>query len=312
FGNSSNSPRLHLLIPVTGPSLLFCKSFASAILNSYPPPILINFNSTFSNPAFARGAKLAGIADYLSDPLLPPTSPNPIDIDSDVVLITDGFDVWFQLPPPLLLHRYIAHFPPGAVVFGADKLCWPNTASSAACRLPPESTLPNDVYGVNQTDNDPGGYRVRPRYLNSGTVLGGWRGVREIYKRAKELGEGRGGKVWSDQGVLAEVWGGELEREQMKESELAMVMDYESRLFMTMTHAHEDLQWEIVNITTSADINSDLYLTRTHLPTLLHNELFLAKNIISNSTPALLHFNGMKFPLGNNKDAGWWNRMWWF
>ena len=182
------------------------------------------------------------------------------------------------------------------------------------------------MYGVNQTDNDPAGYRVRPRYLNSGTVLGGWREVRKVYERAKKVGEGKRGKVWSDQGVLAEVWGGEVERKMRESTDekesrerdggkgLGIVMDYESELFMTMTHAHGDLKWGRVNITTSVDINSDLYLARTHLPALLPNqlELFLAQNIISNSTPALLHFNGMKFPLGNNKDTGWWDRMWWF
>lgn len=150
--------------------------------------------------------------------------------------------------------------------------------------------------------------------------------MKEVYQRANDVGEGTRGKVWSDQGVLADVWGGELEREKVTVSVdeegsghaghgkgLGMVMDYESELFMTMTHAHGDLQWARFNITTtSVDISSGLYPARTHLPTLLPDQLFLAKNIISNSTPSLLHFNGMKFPLGDDNDAGWWGRMWWF
>lgn len=163
---------------------------------------------------------------------------------------------------------------------------------------------------------------VRPRYLNSGTVLGVWKGVNDVYLRAMDIGMRKKGRIWSDQGVLAEVWGQELERKEAANEELkrvteegttisGMVMDYESQLFMTMTHAHGDLQWRTVSVS-SSPIDADSSISSTLFPAPPPPQLSLATNIISNSTPALLHFNGMKFPLGSDADSGWWGRMWWF
>lgn len=316
---------LHLLIPLTSPSLLFCKSLASSILSGYPPPILINFNVTYSKPALARGAKILGIASYLQEPVLPYET-------SDLVLIADGFDIWYQLPPDILSHRYFESFPSHSVVFGADKLCWPNPPDSPPCRLAPQSTLPKDSYGP-ETDKDSSGYKVRPRFLNSGTVLGEWTSVENVYSRGAEIARSKGEGLHSDQGVLAEVWGEELVQvledpnrgrdTQITDGDkynITMVMDYESLLFMTMTHSHDDLIWGWKNVTDNPNTESRYsgLPINSSPPTLSTSadindqRLWLATNSISQHTPVLLHFNGWKFPLGDENSAGWWDRMWWF
>ena len=341
----NNSPaRLHLLIPVTTPTILFCKSWASAIIANYPPPVLINYGEQFAKPKLSHGAKLSGAAEFLRNP------PAPIGhwASGDLVLFADGFDVWYQLPPDVMIRRYLSHFlqstpvnasapqSPDPVVFGADKFCWPNKADSLPCQLAPQSPLPPDAWGPEPTGKKDPNKRLPPRFLNSGTVLGSWRGMREIYERAARKAHDTvkgGGEVLSDQGVLAEVWGEDLSRQRSNaaakaddgavahadEEGLGIVMDYESKLFMTMTHSHDDLTWGLVNTTTtttspgsdsdpdSGDLASALFPI-SPLPGQLH----LATNIITSHIPALLHFNGPKFPLGDETKPGWFGRMWWF
>ncbi|KAI5797531.1 hypothetical protein DFH27DRAFT_625985 [Peziza echinospora] len=364
YGAKSPPPQLHLLIPLTTPNLRFCKSLASAILNNYPPPILINFNATYSNPALARGGKLRGISNYLragagKGQQAHHSHHNQQNVNGiqwsirkteDYVLIVDGFDVWFQLPPSVLLTRFLhsqkATSPRTKVLFGADKACWPNAKSSDACTLAPESPLPKDVYGSN-TDRDPRDYLIRPRWLNSGTIIGTWSDVGKVYEDAVQRISTRTSGVWSDQGVLADVWGAQQRRRKdrgMTTSQIEMdPMDYGiavdggSELFMTMTHSHKDLTWLDIqhqindsNIIGSASpsleqaipelqqMNKDAQheqrrrLVSTY-PWLSangqsrENTLHLARNIIANTTPPVLHFNGEKFPLEK-----WWGRMWWF
>ncbi|KAF8439182.1 hypothetical protein BGX38DRAFT_1261934 [Terfezia claveryi] len=345
LGHDSHAyPPLHLFIPVNQPSLLFCKSLASAIINTYPPPILINFNTTYAKPKLAHGAKLAGMAEYLRNPRQLGPGTEKTTWETDLVLFADGFDIWYQLPSDVLIRRY-TYFrtnvkgsgwtskapAPAPVIFGADKRCWPNKSNSPPCKLAPESCLPKDAYGADTTDKVIGksSYkRFRPRYLNSGTVLGEWASMREVYVKAAKEAADRvriGKEVLSDQGVLADVWGEDLERDELNRKRtgtdegsvrdnvrsMGIVLDYESRLFQTMTHSHDDVKWNMVNTHPTAgdrdmDLSSDIYTAP--LPPVLQ----LATNLVSNTIAALVHFNGPKFPLGSEKKPGWWGRMWWF
>jgi len=261
--------------------------------------------------------------------------------ETDLVLFADGFDIWYQLPADVLIRRY-AHFhtnvkgsgwtsgtpAPAPIIFGADKQCWPNTSDSPPCKLAPESTLPNDAYGADTTDKvigDSGYKKFRPRYLNAGTVFGEWGSMMEVYSKAAKKAADRmraGEEVLSDQGVLADVWGEDLVLDELNKQKpatggegsvrgMGMVMDYESRLYQTMTHSHDDVKWNMVNTTPTAgdrdmDLSSNLY------PAPLPPVLQLATNLVSNTIAALVHFNGPKFPLGSEDKPGWWGRMWWF
>lgn len=124
---------------------------------------------------------------------------------SDLVLVLDAYDTWLQLPPSVLVSRYhsiiraadtrlalkhgmtatgITH----RVVFAADKRCSPNDPLGPSCLLQPESPLRADLYGP-QTDTEEGyesGSSFRPRYLNSGLVMGPAADLQRIFSRARD------------------------------------------------------------------------------------------------------------------------------
>ncbi|KAL8991766.1 MAG: hypothetical protein Q9169_007667 [Polycauliona sp. 2 TL-2023] len=174
-----------------------------------------------------------------------------------------------------------------SVVFGADKLCWPNGSADPACAAIPYSTLPKDVYGP-MTDTAPGGFLNRPRYLNSGTVMGPVKDVRAIYGVAVEKVEKHNRGILGDQFVFAEIFGEqEYQRESQRLSsqgtggrwyewlsnalgasdsplaanqtinnmtvvpgrryEFGIGLDYTSEMFQTMTHSADDIMFLAYN-----------------------------------------------------------------
>ena len=165
--------------------------------------------------------------------------------DEDLVLLVDGYDIWFQLPPQLLVSRYNAIIAKAeervrndfgkkafkdskirqSIVFSSQKKCWPGDWSDVHCYAVPPAQLPSDIYGPD-TDVDirPGGddtyiwARYRQRYLNSGVMMGPAADVRAMFTRALEHVEedpGRG----SDQAIFAKIFGTqEYARMLMKEN----------------------------------------------------------------------------------------------
>ncbi|KAF3318700.1 hypothetical protein TWF173_006715 [Orbilia oligospora] len=310
FNQEDYDRRIHLLIPVTSPNAKFCKTFFSSVVNGYPPPFLINYNQTYWQEAIARAQKIKGFHDYL----------NTRTRDDDIIIMIDGFDVWFQLPLQVLLSRFLKMGVP--VVFGADKKCWPNDFKSVACTAIPQSPLPGDVFGDDtdrQTilrsrrekyDN------FRPRWVNSGTIIGYASHVRSIYDEAWKKVEQAGQEVDSDQMILAEVYG-----ERVVKGDNSMSVDFYSTLFQTMTYSHNDIAFvrnpseEWTSTTFSKTISTeklpleDLGLSSkspnpNRSPWKWRN---LAWNKVSNRIPTLLHFNGPK----NFIDL-WWPRMWYY
>lgn len=296
------------MIPASQTSPNFCKTLLSSFVLSYPSPTLINYGKTFDSSDQDGGShtgKIRGILDFLN---------NEKNVhDDDLVLIVDGYDVWFQLPPKLMIARYHLvldeanerlrgrygkilnekpHAEKGAetvskftqkVLFGADKLCWPNPAEDPACAAVPYSTLPKTVYGP-ETDQGEGGFLNRPRYLNSGVVIGPVADVRSIYEIAAKKVDEEGRGILGDQFVLAEIFGEqEYQREFSRRSsqgtggkwlewlsdalgtsesplsanitinnmttkpgqnyEFGIGLDYESKLFQTMTHSEGDIEY---------------------------------------------------------------------
>lgn len=161
--------------------------------------------------------------------------------DDDLVLIVDGLDIWFQLPPAVLIQRFYTlldqnnerlrrqygiksiHHPHGGeiayepifeskIIFGADKVCRPSAAVDPACTAVPESTLPTKIYGDN-TDNDVIGRNNRPRWLNSGTLMGRYKDVKELYAYARNLVQVQAYGSLSDQHIFSRIYG---EQEHMR------------------------------------------------------------------------------------------------
>lgn len=310
-GLHKSNPAFHLLIPASESNPELCKTLLSSFVLSYPSPTLINYGKTFDGDGWDKGShtgKIRGVFDFLNDPRKVK--------DDDLVMVIDGYDVWFQLPPEIMIRRYhtliteandrlrrrygmVTEGKPGdgtadriqkytqRVIFGADKVCWPNPKEDPACAAVPYSTLRKDAYGP-ETDKDPGAYLNRPRFLNSGTVIGPAADVRAIYKYAVQKVEEASRGTIGDQFVFAEIFG---EQEYLRETrrrdsqdtrgrfydwvsnalgtsesplsanitinnitaipgqryEYSIGLDYESRLFQTMTHSEADVEYITYN-----------------------------------------------------------------
>jgi hypothetical protein len=194
-GPSRGNGRLHLLIPATSTNDDLCKLMLSAQILGYPTPVLINYGEHEEADAYVQHlAKVQGILRYLES--IEPS----IEWDEDLVLIVDGYDIWFQLRPDVLLERYYAinaaadaravdtygaelvaqHDIRQTVVFGPDKLCWPVDFSRTACWAIPEVPQDDDIYGprfeINNRNKNPA------RFLNSGTILGPLEDMKEVFR----------------------------------------------------------------------------------------------------------------------------------
>ena len=286
-------------------------------------------------------AKIKGVYGVLSD--------RSKTKDDDMVLIVDGYDVWFQLPPQILLDRFheviekenkairerygmitedrdkdgkgerVPRYEQ-KVILGADKLCWPNPREDPACFAVPYSTLPEDIYGED-TDTDPKAFHNRPRWLNSGNIMGRVKDVRDIYEVAlKKVESGAGGL--GDQYVFGAIFGEqEFQRETLRRDaqgvteewlgwigeamgksasplsanvtmknmtavpgqryEFGIGLDYESNLFQTMTHSIDDVEFVYYN--SSTDL---LSLAKHHsLPLYLSKDLQSANPPLSYASP---------------------------
>lgn len=330
--DTRDGPRaVHMLTPATNINDLVCKSLFSSALNDYPHPILINFNHPVKNPLEAHFLKISAINQYINSDDVQP---------NDLILIFDAFDVWFQLDFERLVARYYqlqdqekarkGSLYSESVIFGADKGCWPNPPNSDACKKVPNSTISSNVYGP-ETDHSGHGYRNRPRWLNSGTIMGPADVVQQIFKRASASSRN---SFNSDQYVLANIWAA---------FDLPIMIDYTSLLFQTLTYSHSDVvflyQGQIeegdvmkapridpITGTKSSDggkinanpldyfdilENTPLTLTpflngtrkerRWHL-----SDKHTAWNRVSGNVPAVIHLNGDKSCLKT-----WWHKMWW-
>ena len=329
LGLQKTNPAFHLIIPASEPKPDLCKTLLSSFVLGYPSPTLVNYGKVFEGAGWDKGShagKIRGVYDFLNNKQVK---------DDDLVLIIDGYDVWFQLPPEILIRRYHAGVLEvnerlrrrygmvrdgkssdmtadmvqkytQSVVFGADKICWPNPVADPACAAIPYSTLPKDVYGP-QTDKDPESFHNRPRYLNSGTVIGPAADVRAIYEYAvQKVEQNDRGKI-GDQFVFAEIFGEqEFQRESIRRSsqspggrfydwlsnslgtsesplsanitinnmttvagqryEYSIGLDYESRLFQTMTHSADDLEFIVYNSSASLSSIQAAHPSRHGLP----------------------------------------------
>ncbi|KAJ5861769.1 uncharacterized protein N7529_009079 [Penicillium soppii] len=223
------NPRLHVLIPASQGSRGVCRTITSAMILGYPPPTLIGYgeDSPGATEAERMVDRITRARNYLRD--------SKTVHDRDFVLMVDGLDTYFQLPPQVLVERFqsiirannrklrkkfgvvnVEGQKPGApleriqkysqrVVFGASKICFPGLLDDPGCASVPESSLPPDVYGW-KTDNYPDGSFNRPRWLNPGAVIGQAADLRLIYDEVlRQVGQ-RSNKA-GDYKALTEMYG---------------------------------------------------------------------------------------------------------
>lgn len=319
----------------------------------YPSPTVVNYGKKFDETGWDKEThtgNIRGVFQFLND--------ESNVKDDDLVLIVDGYDVWFQLPPEVMIRRYHAMVveanqrlrrrygivtggKPGdgtsdraqkytqSVIFGADKICWPNQAKDPACAAVPYSTLPKDVYGLG-TDKDSAAFSNRPRYLNSGNVIGPAADVRAIYRYAAEKVDEKARGLMNDQSVLAEIFGEqEYQRESIRRAsqgtqdrfydwfsnklgypdsplsanitinnmttvdgqryEYSIGLDYESNLFQTMTHSAADIEFITYNSTPYLSSIQAAHPSLHGLPFFLPPDLQTAKSPFSYVSPSYNH-----------------------
>lgn len=245
-------------MPADSPHINLCKSVMSAIALGYPAPILLNWGGEFNRPQWhLAGSHIAKLESFLAviEDLLATAEGEDSDVsEDDLAVLVDAYDVWFQLPPSVLIERYhqlnqdadervqrqwhdaqglATNFPVESprqsILVTTAKDCHPDSDSGADPHYDhwPESPMPADMYGKN-TDkvlgiSDPARKfrRIRPRCINSGMVMGTMGSLRDALKRSKSKIEAiasRGRQLWSDQALFGEVLGEqELWREWMRE-----------------------------------------------------------------------------------------------
>lgn len=183
--------QFHLLVPATASNLNLCKLMLSAAVTGYPDPILLGWNGHgLYNGAESHLFKISETNAYLNS--------LPTAQDGDLVLLLDGYDVWLQLRPDVLISRYHAVVEKSnkrlrkegiysqeaggapirnSIIFGPDKTCWPEDPRRTACWIVPESTMPSDCFGP---ETDQWVVPNRARWLNSGTIMGPVKDMRDL------------------------------------------------------------------------------------------------------------------------------------
>lgn len=240
--------RLRVFMPADGPNINLCKTVMSAVAMGYPMPTLLNWDGAFNRPEWHfRGshiAKLESLLAVIEDLLGQADEDNDVDED-DLALLVDAYDIWFQLPPSVLIQRYHRlnqeadrrnreHWesisslqnepfpiapPRQDIIVTTAKDCGPDSESGSYPNYAhwPASPMRGDLYG-DGTDEllpyslDPARkYRkLRPRCVNSGVIMGTMGGLRAALQRCRDKiqdVERRGRQLWSDQALLAEVIG---------------------------------------------------------------------------------------------------------
>lgn len=184
--------KLHMLIPATSTNHHLCQLMTSAVVLGYPAPVLLNWGGLEDADDYVQHLqKVEVVLSYVES--------LPEEQQDELVFMMDGFDAWFQLPADIMLKRYyhvveFAHQEnlrlygtdavekyniKDTVLFGPDKLCWPEDPNRAACWAVPESWVSQHAFGP---DTDYGiRDHNRARWLNSGTILGPARELRNVF-----------------------------------------------------------------------------------------------------------------------------------
>lgn len=200
----------------------------SAMIAGYPPPTLVGYGHEI--PGTTEIERMVDRIKRMRNHL---TNSKAVQ-DRDFVLVVDALDVYFQLPPQVLVTRFqdilrrnnlklqkkygsaavqnlqgapteVVQKYSQRVLFGASKICYSSLKDDPGCVSVPESSLPPDVYGW-KTDVYPDGHLNRPRWLNPGAVVGQAADLRLIYDEALRLLEQRY-KKHGDYQALTQMFG---------------------------------------------------------------------------------------------------------
>jgi hypothetical protein len=194
--------RLHFLLPATNPNENLCQVLLSSSILGYNSPVMLGWGAKKMKGITHGGThalKISQTLDYLK----------AIDKqqDDDLVILADAYDIQFQLPPKVLIDRYYrvtddanrrlkADYGKAydkekfrqSILFAAAKRYWPNPINEVSTWTAPQSPAPDDIYW-NNTDTIIGRnsyWSNRPRFMNSGFIIGPVGDMRKMFKRANK------------------------------------------------------------------------------------------------------------------------------
>ncbi|KAH7256204.1 hypothetical protein BKA59DRAFT_552025 [Fusarium tricinctum] len=251
-GPADEDHRFAMVIPATSPSPDLCKTIMTALSLGYPIPVIINWGVDFRDITHSdRGKnlpKIPGFVKYLDAVMHSEAHPSERLREDDIVLMVDGYDMWFQLPAQVLLSRYHEINRKAnerllkqwnrkepmpmrqTIVTGAGKRCAPNNRTKYGidmlCDSWPESPLRKDMYGPD-TDKfiTEDCHDSRPRWINGGIYIGPAGDMRRLFRRTMERMEAGLGlrlPLISEQGMVGEIIGEqEVWRQRMREQPMA-------------------------------------------------------------------------------------------
>lgn len=104
-GTATNR-RLRVFMPADGPNINLCKTIMSGVALGYPLPTLLNWDGDFNRPEWHFGgshiAKLESLLSVIEELLDSDEEAH----EDDLALMVDAYDIWFQLPPSVLIQRF--------------------------------------------------------------------------------------------------------------------------------------------------------------------------------------------------------------
>lgn len=211
-------------MPADRPDINLCKAIMSGVAVGYPLPTLLNWDGDFNRPDWHFGgshiAKLESLLSVIEELLSHAEDAH----DDDLALMIDAYDIWFQLPPAVLIERFHqlnreadernqkawhdlinatdadpADFPipppKQSIIVTTAKDCFPTSSSGSDPHYEhwPESPMPGDMYGEGTDELTPPLYdsarkykKVRPRCVNSGMIMGTMGSLKAALQRCKE------------------------------------------------------------------------------------------------------------------------------
>ncbi|CEI63651.1 hypothetical protein FVEN_g6777 [Fusarium venenatum] len=240
--SSDADRKFAFIIPATSSSPDLCKSIITALGLGYPSPIILNWGLNHPSTSKWSGdpnlAKIPGIIKYLDTVMHPDAHASERLRETDILLIADGYDVWFQLPAQILLERYHkinreanerlyqqwnkrGPMPMRqTTLLSIGKRCFPQSLESGSdlqCDEWPVSPLESDLYGPDTEEDETYYPKVRPQWINDGVIIGPAGDIRRFLRQVQakqERGVGLGYNMYSFQDAIGQAM---VEQEVMRQ-----------------------------------------------------------------------------------------------
>ncbi|KAI9801473.1 MAG: hypothetical protein M1833_002705 [Piccolia ochrophora] len=217
-------PNFHLLLHAVPQSLGLCKALLSAIVLDYPPPTLLNISDQNLKGSFGMVSKLLHEQRKVGQ--------------DDFVVIVDGSDAWFQLPPEVMLERFetvLKGNPSQTVVFGAQE-CGPDQRDDLACIA---SSSSNTSLGHQETSKNKG----KPNALlplDSSVVMGLASSLSVLFYEAQGRKSQPDGLDSEDRSILHRIFAEQQQRRSSgKKLPLGRLTNTLSHRLTSATHARD-------------------------------------------------------------------------